>query len=290
MLIITCNLLFSHSLLAQNFIDLLTVGNNYVPENKYESSDSSFKFSHNFLNLQYPKVFENGDVFLTKLSLNQYRIIENSNTDFYIFYLQLGMLKKLGEKSSLRFAIYPKIASQLKDIESNDFLMPVIAMIQFKKSEKFTYGLGLLYSYEFFGHYLNPAIHVKWKMADRWTFYADFPSHGYIMYQSGKIFNTGIYVSSSTTTIRLSDKYNSEYLQKSYADLSLFLDLNFTKNIVLRVKGGYSTMRALDVYAKNEKVPFTFSLFEFDDQRTQLNRDIDDALFFELSLNYRYNY
>ena len=275
---------------AQEFIDLLSIGNNYVPENKYQDSDSSFKFSHNFLNVQYPKVFKNGDIFLSKLSLNQYRIIEDTNSDFYIFYFQLGMLKKLGEKSSLRFAIFPKIASQLTDIDKNDFLMPCIAMVQFKHTEKLTYGFGLLYSYEFFGHYLNPAIYVKWKIADRWTFYADFPSYGYVMYQATNIFNTGIYVSSSTTSIRLSEKYNSQYLQKSYADFSLFLDVNFTKNIVLRAKGGYSIMRALDVYAKKETVPFAFSVIEFNDNRTQLSRDIDDALFFEISLNYRYNY
>jgi len=208
----------------------------------------------------------------------------------YICYLQLGMLKHLSEKTSLRFAVSPKIASQFKDIETNDFVIPVVANFQIKKSDKLEWGLGLMYSYEYFGHFLNPVIYAKWKINDNWTFYSDFPSYGYLMYNPDKPFKTGIYVSSSTTTIRLSNEYNSAYIQKSYADLALFFDVYFTKSVVMRIKGGYSTMRALDLYADNDKVPFTFSLFEFDDNRTQLNRDINDALFFEISLNYRYHY
>lgn len=284
------NILFHFSSASQNFIDLLSTGSHYIPENKYETQDGSFKMMHNYLNIQYPHVFENKDIFLLKLSANHYNIKNDESFDMYIVYLQLGMLKNLNEKTSLRFAIYPKIASQLKDIEQNDFLMPVIGLFQKSPSEKFTYGFGILYSKEIFGHFINPAIHAKWTINNSWKFYADFPSYGYLMYYPKEKFKTGIYVSSSTTSIRLSDKYESAYLQKSYADFSLFYDLYFTKNVVLRVKGGYSTMRSIDIYAKDDKVPLTISVFEFNDERTQLNDNIDDALFFEISLNYRYNY
>ncbi len=275
---------------SQDFIDLLNTGVNYNPVNKYEETDSAFTFRHAFLNIQYPKVFENKDIFLTKLSLNQYTLEDTRTLYMYICYLQLGMLKHLGEKTNLRAAVTPKICSQFKDINGNDFVIPVIAVLQKKSSEKLEWGLGLLYSYEYFGHFLNPAIYVKWKKTDNWTLYSDFPSNGYIMYNPEKSFKTGIYVSSSTTTIRLSNEYNSAYIQKSYADLSLFYDLYFTKSVVMRIKGGYSTMRSLDMYAENEFVPFTFSLFEFGDKRYQLNGDINDAPFFEISLNYRYSY
>ena len=288
--VFSLNILLISNSFSQNFIDLISTGTNYVPENTYEEYDGSFRMMHNFLKVQYPHVFDNDDILLSKLSLHHYNIYDESNFDLYIAYLQIGFLKHLGEKSSLRMAIYPKIASQLKDVEKNDFLMPAIGMIQFSPTEKLTYGFGLLYSKEIFGHFLNPAIHVKWKVNKSWLFYADFPSYGYLMYHPKKFYNTGIYVSSSTTSFRLSDKYDSAYLQKSYADFSLFLDLCFTENIVMRLKGGYSTMRSLDIYNKDDKVPFTLSVFEFNDERTQLNSDIDDALFFEISINYRYHY
>jgi len=275
---------------SQDYIDLLSAGTNYVPDNKYENSDSSFKLAHNFLHIQYPKVFENKDVFLTKLSLNHYRWAETSNLDFYNIYLQLGLLKHFGEKTSLRFAVTPKISSQLKDIEGNDFVVPVIGVLQLKPKETFSWGLGIYYSYEFFGHYFNPAIYIKWDINDHLTFYSDFPSYGYLAYHKDQKLNTGIWIASSTTSVRLSNEYNSRYIQKGYVDASWFYDLYLTKNIVIRAKAGYSVMRALDLYAKNDKVPFTFSVMEFNDERVQLNDDIDDAFFFEISLNYRYHY
>ncbi|MFH2094961.1 MAG: DUF6268 family outer membrane beta-barrel protein [Bacteroidota bacterium] len=274
----------------QDFIDLASTGMNYVPDNKYEDADSSFSFSHQFFNIQYPHVFENKDILLGKISLNRYHSGETGFPDLYIFYLQLGMLKHLGEKSALRFAIIPKIASQLKDVDKTHFLAPCLAMVQFSPSENFTYGLGILYSKEIFGHFINPAIHAKWKINNSWLLYADFPSYGYLMYYPKKFCKAGFYASSSTTSIRLSKEFNNAYIQKSYGDFSLFADLYFTKNVVLRLKGGYSTMRSLDMYAKGETVPLTISVMEFDDNRTQLNSDIDDALFFEISLNYRYHY
>ncbi|MFH2140909.1 MAG: DUF6268 family outer membrane beta-barrel protein [Bacteroidota bacterium] len=288
--LICANLLLISQAFPQNFIDLISAGSNYTPDNKYEDADSSFKFSHNFFNIQYPHVFKNEDVFATKLSFNHYNIKDNSSLDMYIIYLQLGLLKNFNERTSLRFAVNPKIASQLKDIEKNDFLIPCTGILQFKTSENFTYGFGLLYSKELFGHFLIPALHAKWRINNSWFFYADFPSYGYLMYYPKKTFKTGIYLSSSTTSIRLSEKYYSNYIQKSYADFSLFFDLCITKNLVLRTKGGYSIMRSLDMYGKDDTVPFTFSVYEFNDNRTQLNNDIDDALFFEISLNYRYYY
>ena len=146
---------------SQDFIDLLNTGVNYNPVNKYEETDSSFTFRHAFLNIQYPKVFENKDIFLTKLSLNQYTLEDSHILNMYICYLQLGMLKHLGEKTSLRAAVTPKICSQFKDIDGNDFVVPVIAVLQKKSSEKLEWGLGLLYSYEYFGHFLNPVIYAK---------------------------------------------------------------------------------------------------------------------------------
>lgn len=282
----------SHSpiLKAQNFIDLINTGTNYVPQNYYESSDSSFSFAGNFINIQYPHVFKNKDVFLVKLSLNNYKIHETNTQNLYNFYLQLGILKNFNKKLSLRFGIAPKIASELKDINKNDLLLPMIGVLQFKASDNFSYGFGALYSKEFFGHFVNPAIYVKWEIDSSWTFYSDFPSHGYLMYHKNLKFNTGIYVSSSTTSFRLSEENNNNYLQKSHTDLSLFFDLYLTKSIVTRVKAGYSTMRALSIYADDDTVPLTFSVFEFDDNRNQLNRNIDSALFFEISLNYRYHY
>lgn len=278
------------SVFSQDFIDLINVGVDYSPVNKYEGTDSSFKYRQDFINIQVPVVFKNKDVFLPKISLNQYTISDNENFEMYICYLQLGYLKNLGKETSLRMAIFPKIASQFKDVDIHHFLVPALAVLQYKQSEKLSYGLGLTYSKEFFGHFVNPAIYIKWRFRENWEFYCDYPSHGYLMYRHKESFNTGIYLSSSTTSIRLSNKYNGAYIQKAYANLSLFFDINFTKSFVMRVKGGYSTMRSLDMYAKDDTVPFTLSLKEFGDNRTQLNKDINDAAFFEISLNYRYHY
>lgn len=278
------------SLKAQNYIDLLNTGTNIVPENKYENSDTSFSFMSAFFNIQYPHVFENKDVFLTKLSVNHYQMQEDTTLKLYNIYLQLGLLKHLNEKTSLEIGGAAKIASQMKDIDGDDFIFPLSGVIKLRSSEKFTYGFGVLYSYEFFGHFFNPVIYAKWEISDSWSFLADYPSHGHIMYHKDKKYQTGLYISSSTTSLRLSDDYNSCYMQKGYADCSWLFDLYLTKNIVLRTKLGYSSLRALDIYGKDDNVPLTISLFEFDDNRTQLSDDIEDALFFEISLNYRYHY
>jgi hypothetical protein len=283
---------FYSELYSQDFIDLLNMGTKYMPVNHYDSGSGSFKYTNNYFTLQYPRILKNKnkDVLLAKLSLNQYNINDSNSMSLFIFYLQLGMQKNFSERTSLRFAVAPKIASELKDIDKKDFLMPVTAVMQFKKSDKFTYGFGLFYSKEFFGHFLFPVIHAKWKISNAWFFYADFPIYGYLMYYPKKVFKAGIYASTSTNSIRLSEEHNSNYIQKSYADFSLFFDLYFNKNIVLRAEGGYSMMRSLAMYKKDDTVPFTFSVVSFDDHRTQLNRDIDNAFFVKASLIYRYHY
>ncbi|HBX50161.1 MAG: hypothetical protein A2275_11705 [Bacteroidetes bacterium RIFOXYA12_FULL_35_11] len=275
---------------AQDFIDLFSAGSNIVPKNKYETTEGSFRMVSSYINLQYPHVFKNKDIFLTKVSFNNYNIKDDSTVNLYITYLQLGVQKNFNDKTSLKLSVVSKMANQLTDIDKNDFVFPCTAMLQHKKSENFTYGFGLFYSREMFGHFMFPIIHAKWKINDAWFFYADFPIYGYLMYYPKEKFKTGIYISTSTNSIRLAEKYNNNYIQKSYADFSLFFDYYFTKHIVLRAKGGYSIMRSMDMYSKDETVPLTFSAFKFGDNRTQLNDNIHDAPFFEISLIYRYHY
>lgn len=283
-------IIFSSDIYSQDFIDLFNVGSNQVPVNKYDSIGGKFRYSSNYLNLQYPHVFKNKDVLLSKLSCNYYNIKNDSSLNMYIVYFQLGLLKNLNDKTSLKLSVALKMANQLTDIDKHDFVLPCTVLLQFRKSDNFTYGLGLFYSKEFFGHFMFPLIHAKWRINDFWFFYADFPSYGYLMYYPNKNMKTGIYISTSTNSIRLSSANNSNYIQKSYADFSLFCDFYFTKHFVLRTKGGYSIMRSLDMFKKEDTVPFTFSIFEFNDHRTQLNDDIHNAFFFELSLIYRYHY
>lgn len=288
------NLFNTPAIYSQNFVDIIEGGYDHPFNNEYVDSSQSFNYPGYFLALRYPKVLKNGDVLLTKFSHTGNKISEfaseRNSESFYISFLELAYHKKLSDRIAFEMALFAKVGAQTGYIGANCFVFPVAASFKVKKSEDFSWGLGCLYSYEMFGHFVVPTISWDWKISEKMIFKGDFPIKGYLMYQASERIGAGIFMSSTTSTLRMSKEYNNDYMTRACADASVFTDIYLTKSIVFRIKAGYSFMRSVDLFEDGDKLGMTLSAFKLGDNRTQLNSDINDVPFVQFSLFYRYHY
>lgn len=284
----------SEGLKAQKYVDVLEGTYEHCFGSEYVDSAMSFDCPVAHIAVRLPHAFDNGDVILTKLSYLQGSISNFSDTynteSFYITYVELAYHKKLSDRAAVEFGVLAKAGSLTGQLNGKCMVMPALAAFRINRSENFSWGLGCMYSYEMFGHFVVPMVLWDWKISDKLYFKGDFPVKGYLMYIPTDRFSTGILMTSSTSSVRLDQKYNYGYMTRAYADAAVFADISLTKRVVFRIKGGFSFMRSYDVFADGDKLGVTLSAFKLGDNRTQLNSDVNDVPFIQAGLFYRYHY
>jgi len=175
---------------------------------------------------------------------------------FGTFSLPVTFQKSLSTKYALIASFIPTLSSDLKDISGEDMTYSAAVMLRIRKSETFSYSLGVAYSRQFFGNVLIPVIGMDWNISDRWTYSGTLPIAEKLKYKiSGKNF-AGISndFSIGGGAYRLSKQMDSKYFQLQQIRTSLFYENAPAKNFSLQISERYNISQKLDLYNKNEKV------------------------------------
>jgi hypothetical protein len=132
-------------------------------------------------------------------------------------------------------------------------------------------------------YYLNP-----WK-----KFEANLvlPSSADFNYRLQKWLNAGINFSGQIKSFRLAELETSQnpgYVVKSSNEICGYLKFNFSKNISLLTRAGYSVGRTYRVFDESDKIDLGISLIKIGNDRTQLNTNFSDGLVYQTILLYRF--
>ena len=278
---------------AQEYVDIFKIGYGQTLNNNFEGVDSSTNAEFFEAGFTFPVVLNENHTFITgaDFSLNSVQLFpETEYSNLYSTSLVLGMASTWSEKWSTTIILLPKIASDYKNISSNDFYFGGFAILKLKKNENFKYKFGVYASQEAFGLFTTPILGWYYLSTNkRFMMDMSLPISADINYKFG------------ATTIGIDyfgigRSYNVHYENKPtiYADLSSlefagYFQFNvLEESILLRAKVGYSSNN-YEMYAEGQEIDVGVSAFSFGDDRTQLNPSINGGVFLKVEAIYRFH-
>jgi hypothetical protein len=250
--------LFSNSIQAQPFADIITF-NYQTFSAPYKEGDSKKNKTDDYvLNFFVPKEFKNGNVLLIRLN-SEYiysSIISSSGYAIGSISLPIGFqLVTKNKKWKTVIMAVPKIAADFRDkIDKNDFQMGGIFLQNYVYSDRLKIKAGLYYNREAFGNFFMPLASIDWQATSRINFYGILPTNYKVEFNLKKNrLYTGLNFKSLTRSFRLSQNENLDYVRYDEMQLKLFLDCFIYKKMLLFGEAGYSLGKNPLQYIYNTK-------------------------------------
>jgi len=282
---------FSPSAFSQDFIDIFSGGYNTSPYNRYKDFDNKVTVSETFANLRFPIQREDKSVLIFGFGIyslsfeNEPQI--DDNIKLYSPNLELGYSRNLGEKLTAMVTLLPRLSSDFKDIQAEDYQIGGLLLFTYAKEENLRFKFGAYYNKEFFGPFFVPLLGIDWQPYKEIKIFGNLPVNMTCAFSPNERLSFGLFFKSSVGSYRLGDLYSKDYVQKSTNDLSFFWDTHLSKNIVFTLKAGRSIGRSYRTYSENDKLKMKISFFNIGDKREKLSKEFDDGFIYELKLSYR---
>jgi hypothetical protein len=171
----------------------------------------------------------------------KFKISESPEQKLYNTGLALTYLKQWkDEKWSTAFVAVPRISSDFKNIDENDYQLGGAVLGIYKKSETLVYKLGIYYNSEFFGPFVTPLVGIEWKPNPRLRIFGVIPNYFNVEYKFSKTFYTGFESNFILNSFRFED---NSFLRVDDNHLKIYFDTYVTKNIVINLQIGQSVTR-----------------------------------------------
>ena len=144
---------------------------------------------------------------------------------------------------------------------------------------------------EFFGPFLVPVL-AFYRISSNKKFEVNvaLPSSVDINYRLSDLMTSGINFTGQIKTYRLAALEtipNAGYVRKSSNEISGYLKFDFSKNIILYARLGYTVGRAYRIYADNDKISMAISFIKIGKFDQQLNSNFSNGLIYQVILGYR---
>lgn len=283
----------SFQVFAQGYVDLARVGFGNTFANSFEGFDATTDVTALELDVNIPVPISKSQVFVTgfTFSRNALDLFPNSfSTSLYSSMLKVGLSSTWNEKWSSTIVALPKMASDFRDITSNDLYIGGFALVKMKKRDNLIYRFGAYGSTEAFGFFCTPI--VGWYyMSPSQGFEMDvsLPISADINYDLGKVTIGMDYFGIGRSFNVRAENDPEVYVDLSSLDFAAYAQVGFMKNTVLaRAKLGYSSSK-YEVYERGDTIDLGLSAFSFGDDRTQLNPNLQGGIFLKFELLYRFH-
>lgn len=203
------------------------------------------------------------------------------------FIIQTGLIQKLPNNQALQLLIVPRFMSDLKATTSKNWQLGGIGLYEKRYNEKLMLRYGFLYNQERFGPNLVPLIYLDWRLGDKWYINGMLPIFAKVNYLVNENFTVGFSHFGLTTSYYLGNElYPGDYIERSSIDLNLFARQRIAGNIHAEIRLGHTLNRRYAQYAEDDKIDFRLIIFNFGDNRTQLNEDFKNGFIGNLRLVY----
>lgn len=290
--------------MAQDYVDLFTVGYGETFNNDFEGSMSSTEISSLEVDFTFPIVLNENNALITGVTFSRNRLqlfpeggialhhtgaASDGYSNLFSTTLKLGLASTYNERWSSTIVLLPKIASDYQNISGSDFYFGGFGVLKLKKRENLIYRFGLYATSEAFGFFTTP-IFGWYYLSPNNSFEMDMslPIAADMNYTQGS-FSYGIDYIGIGRSFNITEPNSDIYVDVSSLEFASYLQYNaFEKSVLLRAKFGYSSSD-YEVYRQGEKIDFGVSAFSFGDERTQLNPTISGGFFLKFQAIYRFD-
>lgn len=268
-------LLSASEFCAQPYFDIVNVYYRQSPRKSlYHTDENRLKTELVSASLQAPFKVKK-DYIIVNPFCDYYKLQFNTDGSQELYGLGLAVtwLKQWkNEKWSTAFVFIPRLNSELQKVNGNDYQLGGAILGIYKKNENISYKFGAYYNAEYFGPFVIPLLGVEWSPSDRLKVFGILPNQFNIEYKFNKHFYAGMEMSFMTNTYRYED---DSFLRIDDNHLRIYLDVYFTKNIVLTLEAGQSAFRRYRTGYRTNGTP------------SYTNLKIDDGLLFRAGIAYR---
>jgi hypothetical protein len=281
---------------SQESIDLLTVAGHYGTPSTYEDGvEGKATETRAMVNLKLPIVLDSNNIWFSKVTyLNSTVQSTRSFADsiaspirLHGIILQTGWVRKLSKQRSIQILFVPRLMGDMKNINSKNFQLGLVALYEKRFNEKLKMKFGMLYNQEMSSPFVVPLVDLDWKLSDKWSIAGLLPIYSKIKYTFSENTNAGIGHFALLTSYRLGEEaYQDDYMDKASIDIFAFLRQRISGNIHVEGRVGYSLDRTYEQYNGEDTIDFRFSLFTWGDNRVAKNYAINDGAFVNLRLVY----
>lgn len=280
---------FCHS---QGFVDLFSINYGKSAATDYDAGFQTTTITNFDTNLTLPIQLNEGYAVITggDFSYNSLQLFADENyNNLYLTRIKAGINIVHSEHWSGTYILLPKLSSDYVNLGMDDFYMGGVAVLKYKKNKSLSYKFGLYASDEAFGLFISPIIGLYYlSPSARFEMNLYLPNDGDLNYKLSERTKIGMdFVGRGKSFKLTTDGVRSSYAENNSMEFSSYLQNNsLCKNILLRLKLGFST-NSFDVYPIDQKIDFATSLFQFGDNRTQLNNSLSSSAFIKIEVIYR---
>ena len=280
--LIILGLIFTTSVNGQNAIDLFTISGFYGLPSSYEAPlNGKATESGSLLNLKIPIILNEKTIWYNDVTHTYYSI--NSNLDpepvsyltslsLQSFIFQTGIVHKLNEKNGFQLLAVPRYNNDLIGSHRNNWQLGGIALYEHRQNEKVLWRFGVLYNGELFGPLLVPLVYLDWQVNERLNMAGLLPINFRINYKVNDRLNAGFNHFGLITTYRIGQReFESDYIERTSIDESLYLRWRIMGRFHLEGRLGYSLGRFYKQYNQDQKMDLRLSIVSFGDERAQKN-------------------
>ena len=162
-----------------------------------------------------------------------------------------------------------------------------VALWSIKKSDTYTYRLGLYLNPEFFGFFVVPLFGFDWQINSKSRLFGNMPATATFLHQINPRLGTGLYFSG------LISSYNQPqiglfYVQRGFNYLAGFLDYYLTEKLVLQFRPGILIGSKFKMYQEDDQVNWSLSAIKFGDDRTVQSEIDASGLLVQAGVIYRF--
>lgn len=276
---------------SQQKFTVATVDYMFSPQNTYVEKDTSSFTGYLSGSISYPVVLNEKSTIITGIRANSWAVKYDPEllwpANYYSLGLTLGYNHQFNENKSFTFILLPRLNSDFKSITSNALQLGFISSYNKRSSETFLWKVGLYFNTEFFGPFVVPLFGLNWNVSDKLYILGDLPIWAKVNYQVSNPFAFGVGYKALVGSYRLSGDFKDAYTSRFAIEPYFYLDFEVAKNIFLNGKAGYTMSRKYPIYAKDDQLDWQLSFVKFGDDRTQLNPEVENGVFFEFGIAYK---
>lgn len=208
-----------------------------------------------------------------------------SHNRFYGITATLGYIAQVSIKSKITTILLPFTNSDFKINEGNHVRFGGIVRWATTVNEAFTWRVSAGLRQQYFGTQYILLAGIDWKAGENWRIFGDLPQNFTIVYRMSDGLRVGLNHLAGLTSYNISGQ--SRYFRYNYTYEGLFMEINMTKNIVLKANADYALTRKFEIYNDKDKPDITFIFFQFGNKPIPLSKPLEKGGVFRLGLSYR---
>jgi hypothetical protein len=240
----------SYGAISQPFVDIVSIQNQAFGFN--ENTTSQFTSI-----LSVPIPIKNGNYLLIGGSYDKLSFHENETfipaTDLTAITTQLGAIKKWNDSWSTTAVLIRKVSSDFEELSSKDYQLGGVGLMTKTVSEKLKYKFGLYYNNEFFGNFFIPLAGFELKVSDRVQIFGVLPRAMNFEYKISSKVYTGMKFSTKTTSYRLSESLNNQYIRENNVLLNGYINYYPLNKLIVYCEIGHTAFRRFKIFENDSK-------------------------------------